>query len=174
MVCLRKMSTCRQWNPDLSDTQVTKRIPPSNDSIILVVWIAPNGSSNKQKYIIILLTSSWSDIVISWHIRSSDAWHYFHNTVFKKPTIPPHCHEHVPQSIMPCRISSPMLIPPIIWYPLKSPNINSIRPIVPSRHKQRHHVWNPRKIYIFPPMNFGKSYCITGLRLRDIIEAHKL
>ena len=53
--------------------QKIERLPPSQSSIILCVWISPDGSLTEQTNQLREITSLWENIVRSGHIRESDA-----------------------------------------------------------------------------------------------------
>ena len=61
--------------------QKIERLPPSQASIILCVWIAPDGSLTEQTNQLRTITSLWEKIVRSGHIRESETWYYFHTTI---------------------------------------------------------------------------------------------
>ena len=68
-------------NTSLGDTRNLIPPTPSQASIILGLWIDPNGSSLNQTKRLRILTSAWSDRVRSGHIIRTEVCYYFQTTV---------------------------------------------------------------------------------------------
>ena len=114
MGCYRKWSLADNkaglfLNPP-DGLQKIERLPPSQASIILSVWIAPDGSLTEQTNQLRATTFLWENIVRPGHIRESYAWYYFQTTIqiLGVPT----CHHHyVSDLISLSEISCPLLLP---------------------------------------------------------------
>ena len=87
------LDTAGKWrlsehSPDLTIKYWDIRIPiqwlsPSQDSRILWVWVAPNGSSQEHTAQLRKITTSWANRFRSSHTRRENAWHYFQTTIKK-------------------------------------------------------------------------------------------
>ena len=90
--------------------QKIERLPPSQASIIICVWIVPDGSWTEQTNQLRAITSLWENIVRPGHIRESDALYYFPTTI-KILVVPTCCHHYVSESMSLSEISRPLLLP---------------------------------------------------------------
>ena len=154
--------------------QQIERLPPSQASRILGVWISPDGSSHEKRIRLHQTTSSWADRVRSGHVRKSDAWFYLQSTVKKSIEYPlvatamksSQC-KYI-ESIALCTALKASGFPPNAQIDI----VAGPSSLLILKNRSLYGTQGSKHILVL--MNLGKSDCITGQHLRDSIEAHKL
>ncbi len=150
------------------------RLPVTQASRILGVWLAPDGNSKRQVDESRKKSLEWASRVNTGHINKSDAWFYFQTTIKKSLEFPLTATTMSPEDCR--RIEAPALGAAL--HAAGLPN-NMPREIIygPEKflglaHGSLFHTQGLRRIQAI--MDHGLSQTTTGKQIRACIERHKL